>query len=190
MKNFWIILGGLCLSQILHAGEAEITCKLSLTPISSLGIRVDSVGMVLHDANTNEIGKAALTGNTILQSFKGLEEGYYQLTIRLYQQDYTLCESTSKGYLDVQESKVILVNVHMACAYPILQVNWNPGVTLDGDDFFNFSIDPDSNYLKRYPLENPESLAEAFRDSGMHYYYEISVPWGLLDTNLIPMVEY
>jgi hypothetical protein len=189
IKRLINILAGLLLTVILHASDGAISFILDLTPITSRRIFVDSTKLIL--SGSDAIAElAVITGDTVNHQFDSLAAGYYFLTVQLYQKDYILTESFSKGYLAAAEKRDVNGKVILACAYPILYVNWNPDLNVSGDDFYDFAIDPDSNYLRRYPLPHLDSLAQAFRDSGMHYYQKYPVNWGLLDTNLIPIVEY
>ncbi len=176
--------------MLLHAEEGKISFNLILTPITTSGIQVDSTKLILYDGDSSNIEQLVISKDTIAYLFDGLDAGKYFLTVQLYQQDYILAESRSGGYLKEDETKEIRGTVSFACAYPILYISWNPDITLHGNDFYNFIIDPDSNFIKRYPLDNLDSLSEAFLESGIHYYQECPVNWGLLDSNLIPMVHY
>jgi len=190
LKRLYHILGGLFLSLFLHAGDGVISINLYLTPITSQGIFVDSTKLVLTGNDRYIVDQVVITGDTVDHRFDSLDAGDYSLAVEIYQQDYIIAENFSRGYLGVDETREIKGRIILACAYPILYLNWNPDLIVTGDDFYDYAIDPDSNYLRRYPLPHLDSLAAAFRDSGMHYYQEYVIHWGLLDTNLIPIVEY
>lgn len=180
----------LLVPKILLAGEGEIRFSLNLSLVSSRGIQVDSAELVLGKDENSMLAQAVMCTDTIVHTFDSLDAGNYSLSIRLFQKENVLAESHSSSHLKDGESKEVHGSITIACAYPILRVNWNPGLSFDGNDFFNFAIDPDSNFLRRHPIEHIDSLATAFQDSGLHYYQAYPVHWGLLDTNLIPIVPY
>ena len=190
MKKTLNLVSALFLSMILHAGDAVISFSLDLSPVNAVGIFIDSTVLILSGGENDSSQQVVIMGNKAYHIFDSLEAGTYSLRVKLYQQDYILAENISKGYITANETRDVEGNVLIACAIPILYLNWNPDLQVTGDDFFDYSIDPDSNFLKRYPLPHLDSLAQAFRDSGMHYYQEYAVHWGILDTNLIPIVEY
>ena len=190
MRKTLNLITALFLSMILHAGDAVISFNLDLSPAIAVGIFVDSTILILTGGENDSSQQVVIMGNKTNHKFDSLEAGTYSLGVKLYQQDYVLAENISNGYIAANETRDVEGNVLIACAFPILYLNWNPDLHVTGDDFFDYSIDPDSNFLKRYPLPHLDSLAQAFHDSGLHYYQEYPIHWGILDTNLIPIVEY
>ncbi|KPK87695.1 MAG: hypothetical protein AMS27_01815, partial [Bacteroides sp. SM23_62_1] len=190
MKSFSMILCGLLLSASICAEKQEILFQLILTPLSSKGIQIDSTKLILLNSDSIPVDQFITNKDTIFYLFDSLNEGKYFLTVQLYQQDYILIESLSSGYLHGISTREIRGSVFIECAYPVLHVNWNPGISFDGNDFYDYAIEPDSNFLRCYYLDSLDSLSTAFLDSGMHYYQEYPVHWELLDSNLIPIIHY
>ena len=177
-------------SMALYAGEAKISFELILNPVISHGIVIDSAQLILLDEDDAVIHRTGIAEDSIAVSFDNLDAGKYSLKIRLFQNDYILAENLCSGYLNGNETRNVSGDIVFACAYPILHLKWNQDGSQDVNAFYNYSIDPDSNFLKRYPLENLDSLSASFRETGVRYYRRYSVNWGLLDSNLIPIVPY
>ncbi len=190
MTRAFILLFGMASIGILKAGDAKVSLMLDLQPLISQEINIDSTILILFDADHHPVQSAKAQDEKIIYEFDSLEAGEYSLTVQLYYNDVIIAENSTGGHLDVLETKNVSAYLVFSCAYPILHMDWDTGNWNNVNNFYNYSINPDSNFLKRVQLENLDSLSSAFRASGVRYYRRYTVNWGLLDSNMVPIVPY
>lgn len=122
-------------------------------------------------------------------TLRGLQPDHYQLRVYLTKDEEVLLEGFGRGFIPSKNSAFVKSYINTIADTSYLLVDWkNPeektAIEAKGLQML------DTAEMLLYPIQRPDSLADAWMQAGMPKYNYKDVKYSYLDSNLIPMISY
>ena len=119
-----------------------------------------------------------------------IQSGPYGMHVQLLKSQEIILEGFGRGQVSLSDTTFIKGHISSISDTLYLLVDWEKRSDLKSQYLLNNSIDLDTSNLKLYPIYNPDSLADVWLSKGMPYYNQYDVDYSILDSNLVPIINY
>lgn len=119
-----------------------------------------------------------------------VQAGSYGLHFQLLKNQSIILEGFGRGQVSTSDTSFVKSHLTSVRDSLYLVVDWVPPPHSKSKVLLGNVIDLDTTNLKLYQIQNPDSLADIWLEKGMPFYNQYDVIYGILDSNLIPIIDY
>jgi len=149
-----------------------------------------SVRFILSGKDSTYSQTFGISDNHFQCNLEPINSGHYGMHVQLLESQEIILEGFGRGQVSLSDTTFIKSYVSIISDTLYLMVDWVRRSGLKSQSFFNNNMDLDTSNLKLYPIHNPDSIADVWLSKGMPYYNQYDVNYSILDSNLVPIINY
>ena len=190
LKLFRRILFVMSLSLLIIPTEAQIiSVELNISN-SKLDPIPSSIHFIFSGKDSTYRHSSGISGDHIHDLLESIPSGPYGLHLQLINNQSIILEGFGRGQVSTSDTTFVKSHITSLRDSLILVVDWVSNPDSKSQVLLGYTTDLDTSNLKLYPIYNPDSLADAWLAKGMPYYNQYDVNYSILDSNLVPIINY